>query len=198
MDLDRRRRTPVHLVGFSLGANISLKLAGEMGEDARRILAGVCAISTPLDLEACARRIGEPVNRLYEWHFLRRMRKRLELRKKILSRDTILEAANSARKLWEFDDRVTARFFGFEGAKHYYRTQSSRVFLESIRVPALLIQAKDDPLIPFDVFHHPALTGNPFLKLAAVDHGGHIGFLSRRLPWIWVDQAVRDWILGNK
>jgi predicted alpha/beta-fold hydrolase len=198
MDLDRRRRTPVHLVGFSLGANIALKLAGEMKEDACRILAGACAISTPLDLEACARRIGEPVNRFYEWHFLRKMRKRLHLRRKILGGDAILEAANSARKLWDFDDRVTSRFFGFEGAKHYYSTQSSGVFLESIRVPALLIQAKDDPLIPFDMFHHPALARNPFLKLAAVDHGGHIGFLSRPLPRMWVDHVVRDWILGNK
>jgi predicted alpha/beta-fold hydrolase len=197
MDLDRRRRTPVYLVGFSLGANIALKLAGEMGEDARRILKGVCAISTPLDLAACARRIGEPRNRLYERHFLRRMRRRLNLRRKVLSNALCVDAAERARSLWEFDDRVTAPAFGFQGAEHYYSTQSCGRFLEDIRVPALLIQAKDDPMIPFGSFHLSAIGRNGCLQLAAVEHGGHIGFLSRTEPRFWHEAVVRDWIVGG-
>ena len=195
MDLDRQRRTPVHLVGFSLGGNMVLKLAGEMEEDARPILAGVCAVSAPLDLAACARRIGERGNRLYEWHFLRRMRQRLNLRCKVLNDARHVETARGVRTLWDFDDRITARAFGFTGADHYYATQSSAQFLEGIRVPALVIQAKDDPLIPFSTFDHPAFVTNPFLKLEAVEHGGHIGFLSKMRPRMWLDAVVRDWIL---
>jgi predicted alpha/beta-fold hydrolase len=198
MDLDRRRRTPVFLVGFSLGANIALKLAGEMGDDARRILHGVCGVSTPIDLAACARCIGEKRNRLYEWHFLRRMRQRLCLRARVLPHTPFAAAARDVRTLWDFDDRITAPAFGFSGADQYYSTQSCGRFLDTIRVPALLIQAKDDPLIPFTSFDHPAISRNPRIQLLDVEHGGHIGFLSKPLPRIWVDGVVRDWILGNK
>jgi predicted alpha/beta-fold hydrolase len=198
MDLDRRRRTPVFLIGFSLGANIALKLAGEMGEDARRILRGVCAVSAPIDLAACARRIGEKRNRLYEWHFLRRMRQRLRLRAKVIPVASFDEALRQVDTLWDFDDRITAPAFGFTGADHYYSTQSAGCFLDTIRVPTLLVQAKDDPLIPFSSFEHPAIGVNPRIELLAVEHGGHIGFLSKPVPRIWVDSVVRDWILGNK
>jgi predicted alpha/beta-fold hydrolase len=199
MDLDRRRQTPVWLIGFSLGGNIALKLVGEMAEDARRILHAVCAISAPIDLAACARRIGERQNRLYEWRFLNSMKRRLALRQKVLpSASSSVAAANAARTLWEFDDRVTAPAFGFAGAEHYYATQSSIGVLDRIRIPSLLIQAKDDPLIPFEVFERAPLRNNPRIQLTATEHGGHVGFLARDSPHHWADQVVRDWIVENK
>jgi predicted alpha/beta-fold hydrolase len=199
MDLDRRRLTPVWLVGFSLGANMALKLAGEMADDARRVLRGVCAISTPIDLDACARCIGERRNRLYERRFLRSMLRRLQVRQKIQGNcAALIPAAKAARTLWEFDDRVTAPAFGFEGASHYYTTQSSIGFLSRIRVPALLIQAKDDPMVPFAIFEQPAVRANPRIELLAPPHGGHVGFLAWDRPHFWLDQVVRDWIVANK
>jgi predicted alpha/beta-fold hydrolase len=61
-------------------------------------------------------------------------------------------------------------------------------------VPALLVQAKDDPLIPFAVYDHPAFRENPWLRLEAVEHGGHVGFISRRAPRFWLDRVVVDWL----
>ena len=100
------------------------------------------------------------------------------------------------RSLREFDDRYTAPFFGFSDAADYYRTQSACRFLDRIRVPALLVQAKDDPVVPFEVFERPGLLANPHLKLVATEHGGHLGFLARRRPRFWADRLVIEWILS--
>jgi predicted alpha/beta-fold hydrolase len=99
-----------------------------------------------------------------------------------------------ASSIYEFDDRFTGPSFGFRGADHYYETQSSRQFLERIRIPALLIQARDDIFIPFEVYEHPSLHANPCVRLCVTEHGGHLGFLSRTRPRFWADQAVLEWI----
>ena len=87
--------------------------------------------------------------------------------------------------------------FGFGTADNYYATQSSNQFLKRIRVPALLVQSKDDPMVPFDVYQHPAFEENPCLRLLAVEHGGHLGFLSKRAPRFWLDQVLLGWVDGS-
>jgi len=194
LELDRQRRTPVFLVGFSLGGNIVLKLAGEMGADARRLLAGVCTLSTPLDLLKCALALHQPAGRPYEWAFLVSMKRRLRLRHHAMPACFPIDGLERVGSMYDFDDRFTAPGFGFRGADHYYDTQSARRFLDLIRVPTLVIQAKDDPMIPFTAFDHPAFTLNSHLRLVAVEHGGHLGFVSRRPPRFWSDGVVTDWI----
>jgi len=96
--------------------------------------------------------------------------------------------------VYDFDDRYTARLFGFGSAANYYATQSSKNFLDRIRVPALLVQAQDDPLIPFAVYDQPAFLTNGRLRLIAPEHGGHLGFVSRGKPRFWLDGVVLEWI----
>jgi uncharacterized protein len=184
---------PVFLIGFSLGGNVALKLAGELGETdlGADLIAGVCAISTPIDLAAGVRRIGEWDNRIYERRFLKRMRARLLATGRYSQAE--LEAA---RTLYEIDDRITAPSFGFQGADHYYATQSSRNFLDRIRVPTLLIQAKDDVFIPFESYAHAAFESNPFLRLISTERGGHLGYLSRNGARFWVDEVAIDFLNG--
>jgi predicted alpha/beta-fold hydrolase len=184
----KQNRPPVYLVGFSLGGNVVLKLAGELGDRAAPLMAGVCAVSTPIDLAACARRIARWDNRLYERRFLKRMRARLRATGRLAA------ARRKYRSIYEFDDAVTGPSFGFRNAEHYYATQSSNQFLDRIRVPALLIQAKDDIFVPFETFDHPAFRSNPWLELVATSHGGHAGFIARGGPRFWLDRAVLAWI----
>jgi predicted alpha/beta-fold hydrolase len=188
-DNDNGNSLPVFLIGFSLGGNVALKLAGELGET--DLIDGVCAISTPIDLAAGVRRIGKFRNRIYERRFLSRMRARLLA----TGRYTLAEL-DGARTLYEIDDRITAPSFGFEGADHYYATQSSQNYLDRIRVPTLLIQAKDDVFIPFESYGHPAFASNPYLRLIATERGGHLGFLSRRGARFWVDEVAIDFLKG--
>lgn len=193
---DRRAASslPMFVIGFSLGGNVTLKLAGELGDRAGELLTGVCAVSTPIDLATCVAALGRPQNFIYQGRFLDRLKDRIR-RKNRLSPDVYtLEHLPKIRTIEEFDDHYTARLFGFGTAANYFRTQSSNQFLERIRVPALLIQSKDDPMIPFSpVFEHPAFASNPCLTLLAVEHGGHLGFLSRGKDRFWLDGTVLDW-----
>lgn len=190
--LRQARRGPFYLVGFSLGGNVVLKLAGELAGEAPRWVNGVCGVSTPIDLAACVRRLEQPRNRIYQQRFVRRLKRRIR------RLDPRINELNAVRTVREFDDLITAPAFGFRDAAEYYETQSCCRFLDRIRVPALLIQAKDDPVIPFEVFDRPELSGNPHLELLALEQGGHLGFLSRRPPWFWPGQAVIQWILRGQ
>lgn len=194
--LAEEKPAPVFLAGYSLGGNLALKLAGELGVEARPLLAGVCVISTPIDLAACAHRLGAPENWAYEQRFLRSLKRRVRVRQRYWPGPISLDGLERVRSIIEFDDRITAPAFGFRDAAHYYATQSASGFLERIRVPALLIQAEDDPVIPYEVFRQPALSRNPNVELLAVEHGGHVGFLARHQPRLWADQVVLEWVLG--
>lgn len=185
-------RGPVLLAGFSLGGNVALKLAGELGEAAQPLIRAVCAVSTPLDLEACARRLAQPENRFYERRFVRRMRARMLA----TGRYSAAEMAG-LKTLFAIDDRITAPSFGFGGASNYYRTQSAIRYLGGLRVPALLIQAKDDTFIPFAAFESDAVRSNPWIEVLAVPHGGHLGFLARQGNRFWADDVVMGWFIGQ-
>ena len=194
--LRERRRTgslPIFVVGFSLGGNVTLKLAGELGESAEGLLTGVCAVSTPIDLAACVAALAQPRNFIYQGRFLSRLKDRIRRKNRLAPDVYTLEHLPKIRTIEDFDDHYTARLFGFGTAANYFRTQSSNQFLERIRVPALLVQSKDDPLVPFPVFEHPAFGSNPCLTLLAVEHGGHLGFLSRGKARFWLDGTVLDW-----
>jgi predicted alpha/beta-fold hydrolase len=193
---ERKRQSglPVYLIGFSLGGNIALKLAGELGEAGPDLLAGVCAVSSPIDLAACAKALGERRNFVYQRRFLSRLKEKVQLRHAQAPQLYSLEHLPKIRTIYDFDDYYTAQFFGFGTADRYYRTQSANQFLDAIRVPALVVVAKDDPFIPFAVYDHPAFARNAHLRLVAPDRGGHLGFIARRQPRFWLDALVVDWL----
>jgi predicted alpha/beta-fold hydrolase len=191
--IQAEKPAPVFLVGFSLGGNVVMKLAGELGSDGPGLIRGVCGVSTPLDLEACARRIAEPDNRLYQKRFVNRMRARICATGRYQPRDFA-----GLSSVWQIDDRITAPSFGFGNAENYYRTQSAVRFLDGIRVPALLIQAQDDTFIPFGIFSAPALRANPLIELRATEAGGHLGFIGRRPHRLWLDETILEWIQGHR
>jgi len=191
-ELVRRDSGPIFLIGFSLGGNVVLKLAGELGDT--ELISGVVAISTPIDLARSVQAIDKPSNVLYVRRFLDRLRSRVR-RKSRMSPDIYNEEGlDDVKTIWEFDDRFTAPLFGFGTAANYYATQSAINFLPAIRVPTLLITAKDDPLVPFEIYRQAVFETNPALHLVATEHGGHLGFLSRGKPRFWVDGFALDWI----
>jgi uncharacterized protein len=190
--LEEKHRQQVFAVGFSLGGNVVLKLAGELGHNST--LAGVCAVSPPIDLARCVRAIDKRENILYARRFLERLKQRI-VRKSASSPERYsTDGLRPIKTIWEFDDRYTAPLFGFGTADNYYRTQSAQQFLEHVRVPTLIVTAKDDPLVPFEIFSHASIKENPALTLAATEHGGHLGFLARKGPRFWVEQFVLRWV----
>ena len=188
-DFQRNGASPAFLVGFSLGGNVVLKLAGELGDGARPLIAGVCAVSAPVDLAGSSRRISLPENRLYQRRFVRHMTARLRASGRYHRQDL-----TGLRSVEAIDDRITAPSFGFGDAANYYRTQSSLRYLESIRVPALLIHSRDDTLAPFETFESEAARKNPNIAMVATEHGGHLGFIGRRPHRFWLDETIMSWI----
>lgn len=189
------RTAPIFLAGFSLGGNVVLKLAGELGGSAAELIAGVMAISTPIDLAACVRQLDKPSNILYARRFVTRLKERVRAKERLTPGLFDVSGLDQVRDIYGFDDRFTAQAFGFGSADNYYATQSANQFLDRIRIPTLIVQAKDDPLIPFAVYDHPAFASNPHLRLIATEHGGHLGFISKTLPRFWLDQVLVHWVL---
>lgn len=183
---------PIFVVGFSLGANVTLKLAGELGDS--NLLAGVCAVSAPIDLAACVKVIDRPANIIYAKRFLSRLRDRVR-RKSVLSPHIYTtDGLDDVDSIWSFDDHFTAPLFGFGTAANYYETQSAKNFLSTIRIPTFVVTAQDDPLVPFAIYQHEAFANNNAIKLLAPEYGGHLGFLSNRRPRFWLDGVCLEWI----
>lgn len=182
----------LYLVGFSMGGNVALKLAGEWGQDYPSQLRAVCAVSIPLDLAACARRLGQPQNRFYEVRFLRDLERTVKRKQALLPERYPPADFSRIRSIIDFDEAYTAPCFGFQCAQDYYERSSAKKFLASIQVPTLMLQAQDDPFIPFDIFDEVPFDRNSNLSLCAPPHGGHVGFLSNQRQRFWdAEQILR-------
>jgi len=200
LEVLRQRSTSagaLFLIGYSLGGNVALKLAGELGTNAKDLISGVGAVSAPIDLAACVAAIERPGNFIYHNRFLTRLKDRIRRRHLQAPHLYTIEHLPKVRTITDFDNYYTAQLFGFGTAANYFRTQSANQFLERIEVPALVVQAKDDPMVPFSTFEHAAFTRNPNLCLVAVQHGGHLGFLSRRRPRFWLDEILMEWVAAT-
>ncbi len=192
--LRRNDGLPLFLAGFSLGGNQVSKLAGELGTEARALLAGVCAVSTPIDLAVCSRCIQSPSNWLYQKQFVLRMKRTLRRKHALFPQLFSLDGVEQIRTIWELDDRYVAPLGGFRDAAHYYATQSAQNFLGDVRIPMLLVHAADDPFIPISLYEQPSVRQNKWIQFVPVSHGGHMGFLARRTPKFWLNEVVVQWM----
>jgi predicted alpha/beta-fold hydrolase len=166
------------LVGFSLGGNLVLKLAGEFGDNPPKEILGVCAVSPSVDLTASADMILKRSNWIYHRDFVRRLKLRIRTNHKLYPDRYDVSGLDEVRTLREFDDRYTSRAHGFADANDYYYRSSSLRVLDRIRIPTLIIHAADDPFIPFSPLQDPLVANNPFILLLGPRQGGHVAFIS--------------------
>lgn len=174
--VDRAPSTPICIIGYSLGGNIALKALGELGHEAPEQLCAVTTISVPIDLDAACRRIDAATNFIYRTYFVRRLRNMVAQRAVRAPQRYAPINLDRVRTIRSFDEAVVAPLGGFESAADYYRRCSALRFIDTIRVPTLLIQAHDDPFIPFDAYRDPRIESNRSVTLLATAHGGHAGF----------------------
>jgi uncharacterized protein len=172
----------IFAAGYSMGGNLVLKMAGEMGAAPPAELRGVVAIAPALDLAACADALSKPRNFIYEHHFVTRLKRRMRHKASLFTDLYPLHAVPGFRRVRtvrEFDDVITARYCGFADASDYYARSSASQVVSEICVPTLIIAAKDDPFVPFGPFQNPAIAGNRWITLMAPEHGGHCAFISQ-------------------
>lgn len=165
----------VALVGYSMGGNLVLKLAGEWG--VRPPLRAVATVCPVIDLAAGSDALHEPANRVYEWHFLRRLMRRYRRKAALFPGIYETRGIGPIRSLRQFDDKIVARYCGFANADdYYYRVASARV-ADRIAIPTLILLSLDDPFIRLTAETRSKLLANPNIRLVETDHGGHCAYL---------------------
>jgi predicted alpha/beta-fold hydrolase len=180
-------------IGFSLGANMLLKLLSEQPK--QRIVKAAMAVSTPFNLELCASSINQGFSKVYQAYLLKSMVNNLLLKMRSMDYGKLLKVSEAQikqfRSFRDFDEHITAPIHGFGNADDYYQKCSSRNFLKHIATPTLVVHAKDDPFMHHSIVPDAAsLSANVGLEVS--EKGGHVGFL-HGTPWqpkIWIQQRA--------
>ena len=177
--VERDGITQAAVAGYSLGGNLALKLAGELGSDAPPSLKVVCAVSPAMDLTLCTAALERRSNFVYHWNFVRNLKGRM--RRKAAAFPDVF-SVTPLRRIWSvraFDEAYTAPYHGFRDAADYYHRASALRVVDRIRVPTLILTAEDDPFVPTTPFRDPAVTTNPSMTVVIAPHGGHGAFVER-------------------
>jgi predicted alpha/beta-fold hydrolase len=197
--LRERAGAPLFAVGISLGGNALLRWAEEAGTAAALTARAVAAVSSPIDLAAGGAAIGRGFNRLvYTRMFLRTMKPKalakLQQHPKLFDRERLL----AARDLYAFDDVFTGPLHGFRGVEDYWQRGSAKPHLRRIRIPALVLNARNDPFVPAASLPRPHEVGS-HVTLWQPMHGGHVGFPGGRMPGhvMTLPQAVLGWLRAH-
>ena len=184
-------------VGFSLGGNALINHLGRAGAGAG--LAAAAAISVPYDLAASAAEMERGLGRAYATHFLRSLRRKARHKRRLFPGE-MPPTIERARSIREFDDRYTAPFHGFRDATDYYARCSAGGYVDAVETPTLLIQSRDDPLVPSGSIPAQAIRANRRLELRLTDRGGHVGFVHRRAPpgaHGWLEAGVAEYLAST-
>ncbi|QDU27624.1 putative hydrolase [Anatilimnocola aggregata] len=190
--------SPLAVIGFSMGANMVLKLAGEWQCDAPENVVGVMGVAPPVDLNVCCTHVETVLRGVYDRSFVQGMKNYIALRQRSTPDVLTPEIPFGVSKIRDFDSHITAPLSGFANAIDYYAQASSGPYLEKIRIPTLIVTAKDDPIVPVVAFQDSKLS--PFVRLIVADGGGHLGYIAARskdADCRWLDWRVVDWTLSR-
>jgi uncharacterized protein len=200
--LTRERLQSISLIGYSMGGNLVLKLAGDLGPNAPRELHSVIGVSPSVDLGPSATALHRLENRIYERRFLRALLKRFRRKTTLFPRAYDPNRATGITSLRDFDHRITALYSGFASAEdYYYRAAAARV-LDRITVPTLILHAIDDPFVQITPETLAIIQANPNIILLQPEHGGHCAFLAPPDPasnddGYWAETTLLQFILAH-
>lgn len=172
---------PLYAVGVSLGGNALLKWLGESGDGAARVVHAAAAVSAPLDLMAAGDALGQGFNLVYARSFLATLRPKSLAKLERYPGLYEADAVRASRTLREFDDLVTAPLHGFSNTDDYWTRASSKPGLRNVRVPTLVINARNDPFLPAAALPGPGDV-SAAMTLEQPEEGGHVGFVSGAFP----------------
>jgi predicted alpha/beta-fold hydrolase len=187
----------IGVAGYSLGGNLALKLAGEYGAHAPAAFIGAAAVSPIIEISECTRALERPGNALYQWNFVRDLKRRMRRKNQCDPGRFDLSQLAAIKTVRQFDETYTAPYFGFRNAEDYYHRASAMRVIDRVRVPALVITAEDDPFVPSAPFHDPKVTGNPSIELRISAHGGHCGFVGEKAATgdgYWAEDQIVEFV----
>jgi predicted alpha/beta-fold hydrolase len=182
----------IFFVGYSMGGNLMTKVAGEYGDAPPKALRGVCVVCPAMDLGACADALQLRENFFYQRHFVKGLMARYARKAKLFPGRYPMNGFGAVRSVREFDDKITAPHFGYRDAQDYYDAVGAKKVVAQVRAPMLMITAKDDPFVPYELFQRANPAQNPAIKFVTPEHGGHCGFISKRSgpERFWAEQRI--------
>jgi predicted alpha/beta-fold hydrolase len=188
----------IHLVGFSMGGNLSLLHVGRQGRDLPTYVKSVVAFSVPCDLAASSRRLAERKNKIFMWRFLKDLRTKIDAKALDFPEEVSIDDYHQIKNFQQFDDRYTAPIHGFDSAADYWARSSCKPVLKDIRIPALLVNALNDPFLPESCFPYEDAHQSEWLSLEVPRSGGHVGFieLNNRQAY-WMERRVVAFVLQH-
>ena len=175
---DRDQLSRFAMAGYSMGGNVTMKLAGEVADAAFPELKAVAAVSPVIELEQCVQAIERRENRIYEWNFCRNLQGRMRRKSKHFPSLFNLAGLWKVWSIRAFDDRYTAPHHGYDGAADYYHRASAMRVIDRVARPALILSAADDPFVPPQIFDAPAVRNNPHITTVITATGGHCAFVA--------------------
>lgn len=185
--------SPLTVIGFSLGAALTLGLAANHSTPPN--WKNAVAICPPVDLFAVEQMLLRPIHCRYDFFFAQRLWKHVVHRARTVPGAPPVDRLTPPRRLREFDNRYTAPLAGYRDADEYYEQASVAPRLKDIQLPTLILAAANDPIVPLEPLKHATL--GPRTGLLATDCGGHLGFVARRgvdPDRFWMDWRVLEWI----
>jgi predicted alpha/beta-fold hydrolase len=197
--IERDGISQLALVGFSMGGNLVLKLAGEWGRHGPPQFRAVAACCPSMDLAASADALHEPANRLYELYFLLNLRWRMLRKARLFPEHFDPSRMRGMRSLRDFDHQITAHYCGFLGADDYYARASASNVVERITVPSLILHAANDPFIRILPETRRKIAANPNISFVETTDGGHCAFLGQRNGQggdFWAESVLVNFLRG--
>jgi hypothetical protein len=188
------------VIGYSLGGNLTLKLAAEAADEPDLPVRAVVAVCPTIDLERCVRAIERRSNVAYQFNFVRNLKRRMRRKAVAWPEAFDLSPLDRIRTIRQFDDIYTAPHHGYGNAANYYQQASALRVVDRIRIPTLILASADDPFVPAEQFRDPRVTGNPHIRVHISAHGGHCGFVGPASPdhdGFWAEAEAVEFVAGT-
>lgn len=193
-----KKYSEINIIGFSLGGNVTLKLAGDKSKLMQKIINKVVAISVPCDLKATAIKLLDKSNKVYHDRFLKSLKGKLLLKQPHYPKRLKTDEIKQLKTLVEFDNYYTAPAFGFKDADDYYHKCSSKHYLKDIKNETLIITAQDDPFLTVQSMPTNECRNNKQITFINPEKGGHVGFMKKiKDERYWHEELIISFLLNN-
>jgi predicted alpha/beta-fold hydrolase len=194
--IDDDRITRLALVGFSMGGNLVLKLAGEWGKEGPPQFRAVAAVCPAMDLAASSDSLHLRSNRLYEIYFMRKLRRTLREKARLFPGKFDISRLRGVKTMRDFDERITAYYCGFEGAVDYYARAAAANVVDRIAVPTFILHAANDPFIRIIPETREKIRSNSHITFVETEDGGHCSFVADRDGYdgYWAERQVVEFL----
>jgi len=185
----------VVIAGFSLGGNVTFKYLGEQGKNVHPIISKAVGVSVPVDLTSCSHELAKWKNAIYQRSFMNSLKEKLVHKKDKFANEINFDALFKATTFYEFDNEYTAPVHGFKNAEDYWKQSSSKPYLPEIKVPTLLVNAKNDTFLSDQCYPIDIAKQHKYIHLEMPEKGGHVGFMEHNPDgFYWVEKRIWNFI----